>query len=87
MSTSINALNVRRTLGRKQWSPPQPYGPDGWSLLNDREWWIWNPRARVGYLRIGLTPEEAAVLPDLPAQHDAGDSGPERRRTPARRPA
>lgn len=34
MSTSTNALNVRRTLGRKQWSPPQPYGPDGWSMVS-----------------------------------------------------
>lgn len=31
---SIDALNVRRVLGRKQWLPPQPYGPDGWRLLS-----------------------------------------------------
>ena len=30
--TSIDALNVRRVLGRKQWLPPKPYGPDGWLL-------------------------------------------------------
>ncbi|HEY2766257.1 MAG TPA: hypothetical protein VGJ13_19930 [Pseudonocardiaceae bacterium] len=53
---------------------------------NDREWWIWRPAPRVGHLRVGLTVEEVAVLPEVPAEHDAGDSGPERRRTPARRP-
>jgi hypothetical protein len=37
---------------------------------SDREWWYWN---------------SAAVLPDLPAEHDAGESGPERRRKPVRR--
>lgn len=30
---SIDALAVRRRLGRRDWAPPQPYGPDGWSLL------------------------------------------------------
>lgn len=52
---------------------------------NDREWWHWNPAARVGHLRIGLTAEEVAILPVMPAEHDAGESGPERRRAPARR--
>lgn len=52
---------------------------------NGREWWIWNSKARVGHLRVGLTEDEVAVLPELPAEHDAGDSGAERRRTPARR--
>lgn len=52
---------------------------------SDREWWYWNPAAAVGHLRVGLTAAEVAVLPDLPAEHDAGESGPERARTPARR--
>lgn len=52
---------------------------------SDREWWHWNPAAAVGHLRVGLTVAEVAVLPEMPAEHDAGESGPERRRTPARR--
>jgi hypothetical protein len=51
---------------------------------NDREWWIWRPAARVGHLRVGLTVAEVASLTCQPAEHDAGPSGPERRRTPAR---
>ncbi|MGH3634218.1 MAG: hypothetical protein ACREN2_13490 [Candidatus Dormibacteria bacterium] len=51
---------------------------------NDREWWYWNPAVAVGHLRVGLTPAEVAMLPELPAEHDAGPSGPERRRTPPR---
>ncbi len=49
----------------------------------DREWWLWNPRARVGHLRVALTPAEFAQVPPGSARHDAGPSGPERpRRTP-----
>jgi len=47
----------------------------------DREWWIWNPAALVGHLRVALTPAEVAVLPCGAAQDDAGPSGPERPRT------
>lgn len=50
----------------------------------DREWWWWNPTARVGHLRIGLTADEAALVPADRALIDAGESGPERRRTVAR---
>jgi hypothetical protein len=52
---------------------------------NDREWWIWNPRTRVGHLRVGLSTSEVAELPEMPAEHDAGDSGPERKRSRATR--
>jgi hypothetical protein len=45
-----------------------------------REWWIWNPEARIGHLRVGLTVLEAANLAPGLAVHDAGDSGPERKR-------
>lgn len=45
----------------------------------DREWWI--EERRVGHLRVAVTPEEAAALPCGVAEHDAGDSGPERPRT------
>ena len=47
-----------------------------------REWWIYNPLAHVGHPRVGLTPEEAALLPAGVAVSDAGESGPERGRTP-----
>lgn len=30
MSTTINALAVRKKLDRKTWSAPTPFGPDGW---------------------------------------------------------
>jgi hypothetical protein len=32
MTTSTNALNIRRVLGRSEWSTPAPFGPDGWSF-------------------------------------------------------
>lgn len=48
---------------------------------SEREWWHWNPLARVGHLRVGLTIDEAAVLPCGLAVHDAGESGPERPRS------
>jgi len=31
--TTVDALQLRRYLGRKSWGPPVPYGPDGWKLL------------------------------------------------------
>jgi hypothetical protein len=34
MSTSIDMLGIRKTLGRDRWQPPQLMGPDGWSLVN-----------------------------------------------------
>ena len=48
---------------------------------NDREWWIWNDEARVGHLRVGVTDAEADAMPCGIAEHDAGDTGPERTRT------
>jgi hypothetical protein len=32
MTTSIAVLEVRRALGRKHWTEPTPFGPDGWML-------------------------------------------------------
>jgi hypothetical protein len=34
MTTSIDALAIRRRLGRATWQTPQPFGPDGWVFLN-----------------------------------------------------
>jgi hypothetical protein len=31
---SIDPLKVRRALGRDQWKPPVPYGPDGFIIEN-----------------------------------------------------
>lgn len=47
----------------------------------DREWWYWNPRAAVGHLRIAVTAAEYSLIPPGCALSDAGESGPERRRT------
>lgn len=52
---------------------------------NDREWWWWNRSTRIGHLRVGLTLEEVAALPEFPAEHDAGESGVERRRRSPRK--
>ncbi len=32
MSTTVDALRLRRTLGRDQWGVPIQFGPDGWML-------------------------------------------------------
>lgn len=37
MTSNIDALAVRRRLGRKDWSVPQEYGPDGWAFRHLRE--------------------------------------------------
>jgi hypothetical protein len=47
----------------------------------DREWWIFNPTAGVGHLRVNVTPEEFAMIPPGCALMDAGDTGPERSRS------
>ena len=48
----------------------------------DREWWIWNEEAKVGHLRVAVTVDEFAQVPPGVAEHDAGETGPERERTP-----
>jgi hypothetical protein len=32
VTTNIDALAIRRALGRSSWAAPQPFGPDGWQL-------------------------------------------------------
>lgn len=32
MSTDIDILRVRSVMGRDWWSPPRPFGPNGWEL-------------------------------------------------------
>lgn len=48
---------------------------------NTREWWAWNEQARVGHLRVGVTAAEFDLIPPGVAEHDAGFTGPERKRT------
>jgi hypothetical protein len=48
----------------------------------DREWWHWNTATLIGHLRVGLTESEYATLPPVQAIDDAGETGPERKRTP-----
>lgn len=33
MTTTINALQIRKILGRDEWRLPEPYGPDGWIFV------------------------------------------------------
>lgn len=34
MSSTVNGLRLRQVLGRDQWLPPEPFGPDGWMMLS-----------------------------------------------------
>lgn len=34
MTTTVDGLRLRQVLGRHNWRPPQPYGPDGWALVH-----------------------------------------------------
>lgn len=34
VGTTIDALGIRRVMGRREWSVPQPNGPDGWILAH-----------------------------------------------------
>lgn len=47
----------------------------------DREWWLWNRTARVGHLRVAVTEDEYARVPPGCVVADAGETGPERKRT------
>ncbi len=47
----------------------------------DREWWWFNPEALVGHLRVGVTLAENDGLPPGIAVDDAGETGPERKRS------
>lgn len=46
----------------------------------DVEWWLWSPR-RIGHLRVAVTDDEYEKIPPGCAIYDAGDAGPQRRRT------
>jgi hypothetical protein len=42
----------------------------------DREWWLWNPRARIGHLRVALTEAENDELPAFCGQVAYGAGSP-----------
>lgn len=44
------------------------------------EWWYWSP-ARVGHLRVPVTDAEFALVAPGQVVADAGETGPERRRS------
>lgn len=52
MAENINGLEIRRILGRKEWAPPRPFGPDGYMIQHLTE----NKRVIVS---AGPTPEGA----------------------------
>lgn len=45
------------------------------------EWWFYNSAARVGHLRVPVTPDEVRLVPPGIVTMDAGESGPLRPRT------
>lgn len=47
----------------------------------DSEWWLFSP-ALVGHLRVPVTAEENTQIPPGCVIADAGESGPQRPRTP-----
>lgn len=47
----------------------------------DREWWFYNPRTRVGHLRVAVTVDENELVPPASVVADAGEFGPERKRS------
>lgn len=48
----------------------------------DVEWWHYNPDPLVGHLRVPVTLDEGTLIPPGCALHDAGETGPQRPRTP-----
>ncbi len=47
----------------------------------DVEWWLWNPAAKVGHLRVAVTMAEYESMPAGCVVGDAGPAGPERKRS------
>lgn len=37
MTSTLDALSIRRGLSRKRWGPPSPFGPDGWMFRHKQE--------------------------------------------------
>lgn len=37
MTSHLNALDIRRRLGRDEWMVPDEFGPDGWMIQSKTE--------------------------------------------------
>lgn len=78
-------LSVSVWSGAKQVSAPELAEKEAVRCLKgvggDREWWFWAEEARVGHLRVNVTGTEYDAMPCGVAEHDAGETGPERMRT------
>jgi hypothetical protein len=78
-------VSVSAWSGEKMSSQPKVCEREAVKLLRgvggDREWWFWNPAALVGHLRVAVTEAEHDQMPCGVAENDAGEAGPERRRT------
>lgn len=65
--TAVDAIQVRRTLGRDEWDVPQPYGPNGWSF---------EQRNGPGSVIVSLWDLEDDGLPWIHASISGGDQMP-----------
>lgn len=78
-------VSVSAWSGEKRSSQPKLCEREAVRLLRgvggDREWWFWNADVMVGHLRVSVTEAEHGEMPCGVAQNDAGESGPERKRT------
>jgi hypothetical protein len=78
-------VSVSAWSGGKRSSQPKLCEREAVKLLRgvggEREWWFWNADALVGHLRVSVTEAEHDGMPCGVAENDAGESGPERRRT------
>ena len=79
------SVSVWTADGTRQRNDPKVAEREAIRLLRgvggDVEWWIWNPKALVGHLRVALTGQEFEQVPPGCAVADAGESGPPRPRT------
>lgn len=37
MSTTMDPLRLRAVMGKKVWSVPKPFGPDGWEMIREAD--------------------------------------------------
>lgn len=78
-------VSVSAWSGEKRSSQPGLCEREAIKLLRgvggDREWWLWNADTMIGHLRVSVTGDEHEVMPCGVAENDAGESGPERKRT------
>ena len=81
MTSTINALQVRAKLGKKQWATPTPYGPDGWVYLCLPPYkgqviitaadWPEDPWRGIEFLHASIARPEMPTYEDLKMLHRA----------------